>query len=209
MSPAEWKDRFRRSPSGRLVYVSEKLPRSLEAVLDVGNVGGEASPHARLRELVEARGGRLYGVDADAEQARLARGPGQVVGSALELPFAAGSFDAVYMGEVIEHVWTPMVALREIHRVLKPGGTLVVDTPHVYAFGRLVSWVLRGTDSMGDPDHKLLLTPAALSNLLERSGFEVDDMCTDAKWAIASQSLPWVPWGRRLGSHLLATATRI
>jgi SAM-dependent methyltransferase len=178
-------------------------------VLDIGNVGGEASPNGRLQDLVESRGGLLVGVDLDKGQARLAGPRNQVVGNVLQLPFANGSFDAVYIGEVIEHLWTPRASLSETRRVLRAGGTLILDTPHVYAFGRLVTWILLGRDSLGDPDHKFLFTPAAMANLLQEQGFEIQDMCTDAKWAIAGASIPWVPWGGRLGSHLLITASKL
>jgi SAM-dependent methyltransferase len=45
------------------------------------------------------------------------------------LPFADGSFDAVNLADVLEHLVTPDAALREIRRVLRPGGTLVISTP--------------------------------------------------------------------------------
>src|SRR5262249_48981294 len=45
-----------------------------------------------------------------------------VVGSAEELPFADGSFDALWSITVLEHVQHPEKALQEVARVLKPGG---------------------------------------------------------------------------------------
>src|SRR5215831_3044766 len=52
-----------------------------------------------------------------------------VVCSALDLPFAENEFDTVVSTEVLEHVPDPLRALREMHRVLKPGGCLVLSTP--------------------------------------------------------------------------------
>ena len=52
-----------------------------------------------------------------------------VVCSALDLPFPPGSFDTVVCTEVLEHVPHPARALAEIHRVLKPGGFLVLTVP--------------------------------------------------------------------------------
>ncbi|HKP43758.1 glycosyltransferase [Mycobacterium sp.] len=53
-----------------------------------------------------------------------------LAGSILELPFADGSFDAVFYHHVIEHVDKPAGSLRELARVLRPGGLIFVGTPN-------------------------------------------------------------------------------
>lgn len=50
------------------------------------------------------------------------------------LPFADGSVDAFVSIEGIEHFENPSFFLRECHRVLRPGGTLVLSTPNVDSF---------------------------------------------------------------------------
>ena len=52
-----------------------------------------------------------------------------VICSALGLPFAADVFDTVVSTEVLEHLPEPLLALREMRRVLKPAGRLVLSTP--------------------------------------------------------------------------------
>jgi len=52
-----------------------------------------------------------------------------VVCSALDLPFAGEQFDTVVSTEVLEHVPDPLRALREMRRVLRPGGFLVLSAP--------------------------------------------------------------------------------
>jgi ubiquinone/menaquinone biosynthesis C-methylase UbiE len=51
------------------------------------------------------------------------------VGFAEELQFEDESFDTVVMGEVLEHVHDDKLALSEAHRVLRPGGVLIVSVP--------------------------------------------------------------------------------
>jgi SAM-dependent methyltransferase len=53
-----------------------------------------------------------------------------LAGSILELPFADGSFDAVFYHHVIEHVDDPAGSLRELARILRPGGLIYVGTPN-------------------------------------------------------------------------------
>jgi len=52
-----------------------------------------------------------------------------VVGSATNIPLEDSSFDTVVSTEVLEHVPDPLKALREMYRVLKPGGYLILSTP--------------------------------------------------------------------------------
>ncbi len=58
------------------------------------------------------------GAEADVKQ-----------GDALALPFADGEFDRVVAAEVLEHIPEDTAAIRELARVLRPGGTLAVTVP--------------------------------------------------------------------------------
>lgn len=55
------------------------------------------------------------------------------------LPLESGSVDAILLSEVLEHlVYSPLPLFREIHRVLRPGGVLLLSTPNPGALSRLV-----------------------------------------------------------------------
>ena len=64
------------------------------------------------------------GVDYASEKSRP-----DIIASALSLPLDNESFDTVVSTELLEHVPDPLRALREMHRVLKPGGYLILSTP--------------------------------------------------------------------------------
>lgn len=55
-----------------------------------------------------------------------------IIMDATRLAFEDGSFDAVFMMEVLEHVKEPFVAISEVQRVLKEGGAFVLSTPFTF-----------------------------------------------------------------------------
>jgi SAM-dependent methyltransferase len=92
------------------------------------------------------------------------------VGPGDALPFEPGSFDAVVMWHVLEHWPDPRVAVAEAHRLLRPGGVLMVGVPN---FGSLEARLTRaGWFHLDVPRHLCHLTPASLDRILSEAGFE-------------------------------------
>lgn len=83
-----------------------------------------------------------------------------VMGDACALPFAAASADAILCTEVIEHVMEPGTLLKEAHRVLKPGGSLLLSAPF--------TWHVHD-----EPHDYWRFTEYGLRLLCERAGFRV------------------------------------
>jgi len=83
--------------------------------------------------------GKAQGVDIDEEAIGYCRERGLTdvrLGSAETLPFEDGSFDLVTALDVVEHLDDDAAALREIHRVLRPGGKLLMTVPaHPFLWG--------------------------------------------------------------------------
>lgn len=119
--------------------------RAGDWVLDAGCGGG------RHCFGVAERGAHVVGLDLDLEGLRLARvgiqehadanrqkvRGGVLQGDVFRLPFPENTFDRVLCAEVMEHVHDYAQALRELARVLRPGGTMAVTIPtapteHVY-----------------------------------------------------------------------------
>jgi SAM-dependent methyltransferase len=87
-------------------------------ILDAGSGLGAWEP------VLSARG-RVTSVDLSAE------GRPGAVADLKTLPFREAAFDAVFCSQVIEHERRPADVLRELRRVLKAGGTLVLTAPHL------------------------------------------------------------------------------
>jgi SAM-dependent methyltransferase len=90
------------------------------------DVGCGNSP---FRHLLNPATTRYQGVDVAAAADFGYQNPDTVYYDGHVLPFPDASFDAVLCTEVLEHIADPAETIREIHRVLKPGGRLVLTIP--------------------------------------------------------------------------------
>lgn len=102
--------------------------RKFERVLDVGCGDGNFS--LALKGASNAR--EVYGIEISPEGVELANKAG-VKAFCLDIdeedfPFADNFFDAVFCGEIIEHLYNPDHLLEEVRRTLKPKGLLVIST---------------------------------------------------------------------------------
>jgi SAM-dependent methyltransferase len=90
------------------------------------------------------------------------------------LPEPDGSLDLVVASEVIEHLIDPGRAIAEFHRVLRPGGHVLITVPNV-AFWRFRLEALRGgvPSVTADERHLHSFNAALLNALVVREGFEI------------------------------------
>jgi SAM-dependent methyltransferase len=150
--------------------------------LDVGCGRGEFLWAARQR------GWECEGVDpspAFLEWGRRHLGVEGRFGTLDEVQFPDAFFDAVTMGGVVEHLFNPYEVLREVWRVLRPGGLLWFDAPNedglfmrlgnLYVKGLHRDWVVVLAPTF-PPYHVQGFNRRSLGRLLGRAGFELLDL---------------------------------
>lgn len=184
-----------RTAENSAAYLLSSLRPGLD-LLDVGCGPGTITVDLARRVYP----GRVVGVDAsgeviaEAERLQIPDGPGAanvgfVVGDVYELDFADGSFDVVHGHQVLQHLTEPVRALRSLHGVVKPGGTLAVRDSDYAAFiwapadPRLDRWMelyhLITRQNGGEPDAGRFLL-----GWVQQAGF-VDAVATSSTWTFA------------------------
>ncbi|MFG1609399.1 class I SAM-dependent methyltransferase [Actinoplanes sp. NPDC049265] len=133
------------------------------SALDIGAAGGGNT------RVLRRHGWRPVAVEYSADGARVAAGRGLIVvrGDATGLPVAGGSVDLVTAFDVIEHIEDDYLALAEIRRVLRPGGTVLVTVPcdmRLWSAHDVASQHFRRYDRDG------------LRRVVRKAGLEIDEL---------------------------------
>lgn len=136
---------------------------------------------------------RLTGLDLDESRLRRAQSElcdypvGLLQGNGYRLPFRDSAFDKILLPEVLEHLDDEQIALAELKRVLRPGGTLVITVPHsnypllwdpinkTREFFHLAP-ITRGALAGIWANHVRLYQPEQLRAVVERAGFTVQEI---------------------------------
>lgn len=151
--------------------------------LEIGCAGGA------LLDAARRRGYTVNGVefaDAAAEFARSHFGLDVRTGQLKEMRFPSSHFDVVFMGDVIEHLPTPLEELAEVFRIMRQDGILVIACPTQTntMFSRAGFWVYRllgkKVTVQLPPYHLFEYRPSSLRRILQSVGFEVLDISATA-----------------------------
>ena len=149
----------------RLRDLSEKTGLKEGDLLEIGSSTGEFLEAAEIRF-------RAFGVEADeaANAIAVSKGMSAFHGTVFDAGFADHRFDVAAMYHVIEHFPDPLAVMKELSRVIKPGGWLAIETPDIdNIWFRLLGSGWR----QFIPDHVYFFTTATLGLLCEKTGFEV------------------------------------
>lgn len=164
---------------GRAATLELARAANLDATMHVLDVGSGVGGTSRC--LAREFGCRVTGIDLTEEYCRTAAmlsartGLAHLVdyrqGDATDLPFGDALFDVVWTEHVAMNIPDKLRLYREMHRVLKPGGTLAIHDVLAGPSGTVlfpVPWART-------PESSFLVTPDELRRLLDDAGFTVAD----------------------------------
>ncbi len=198
--------------AGRVTWILDHFHGS--TMLDIGCTWKTTSGFHLHKEIRKCNPNSLViGLDIDPDLHALQYRP-LIQASIYQLPFRNNSIDAVGCFEILEHLVHLDDALSEIHRVLKPGGTICLTTPNPLELWRLIRFVLTGRGTLdGHPDHKFLYDPLSLKETLKRTGF--DNVTVETQelriWPFSKKNV-LIPYAfgpfKRLGYSLVAVGQK-
>jgi SAM-dependent methyltransferase len=171
----------------RSVNELSHLVGSPNRVLDVGCGTGEL-----LQAIRNGGNTNLTGVEPSRQAASIAieqRGLDVRVGTLEQQQFPDASVDTVLLSHVLEHLPSPSNTMKEIERILKPGGAVVIWVPNARSFAaRYLGRFWMGWDV---PRHLYAFTPGSLYRLLELTELQAGEILHER------HAIEWA-WGLRL-----------
>lgn len=155
----------------------ESYPKTQCSALDVGCGTGYNT------EKIRKKTSRILGLDVkNLVKNKYKNSFKFVLGDARKMSFAANSFDLITCWDVIEHIKEDDQLLKEIYRVLKPGGIVFLSTPNRQRLSNLILSIFKkieypyflGTnEDIGDVIHFREYTIVELSMLCQKIGFKI------------------------------------
>jgi SAM-dependent methyltransferase len=122
-------------------------------------------------------GWRVCGVEVALAPASIAARHHDIFyGYLSDAPYEPNSFDVIRLNNVLEHVASPRALLREIRRLLRPGGLLFISTPNVTSFTAALKGM--GWRYVQGESHIYLFGLRTIGRLLENAGFKVVSLST-------------------------------
>ncbi|WP_337103799.1 class I SAM-dependent methyltransferase [Paenibacillus sp. YIM B09110] len=167
MDYVKFEDQFRGTRASIIERQRQYLPYFIDKknVLDIGCGRGE------FIQLLQSEGISACGIDLNADMVRYCKNKGYDVHQANAIEYLATvddeTYDGIFMAQVIEHIsyeeYVPL--LKEIFRVLKPKGVVVVETINVETIVAVThSYYL-------DPSHVNLVHPELLRFIMKEIGY--------------------------------------
>ena len=201
------KDYYERSakiydPQGRQIYLThDKFEGFIEMmnenrtgsqkILDIGCGNGWLSTLYRLP------GDEMHGIDISALNVERARSRGvRAILHNVEngLPYEDSFFDIIICVDVLEHLFFPEKVVKEMHRVLKAGGILIIGVPNLYCLrNRIEMWTgnARFIEYPMNLEHIRHYSKKTISGILAGTGFKILKSM-GSSWTFNSERFFWI-----------------
>ncbi len=170
---------YRHHIAKRIAYVKQVLTRHIDQVgrvpltLDLGC--GDGNNLSWLSELPVTLMGSDYNLDRLLRARRRTPGVRLFMADVTDYPMLDNSVDIIFFNHVLEHIPDDLAALREVYRILRAGGLLVLGVPNEGAFfWRLAYWLQPSIRAK--TDHVHFYTASSLERKCRQCGFIVQEI---------------------------------
>lgn len=131
----------------------------------------------------KSKGWSVFGVEPSKVGAKAGNDAGLNIfnGELIEANYQTSSFDYVRSNHSFEHIHNPIETLKEIDRILKPNGTLLIGIPNISGINSKVFkkyWYY-----LGAPVHTFNYNEKTISEILSKNGFEVKKINYNSSYA--------------------------
>ena len=156
-------------------HLIETHIKPTDVVLDVGfsgqgmKEGDEHWPHALLKQ----RAAEVYGLDVELDE-KYSGDRHYAQANAEEFSFPV-QFDAIFAGDLIEHLSNPGLFLRSCRKHLKQGGSLILTTPSTFNLFNMAEKLTKREPSV-NPDHTCYFNSKTLRKLLRKNGMNATEV---------------------------------
>ncbi len=153
-------------------------------ILDIGCGNG------RYLLTLKKQGWQTYGIEQNPKSSKYARDVLLLevnTGDLLDCKYQAEFFDVITMWHSLEHLYEPILTLKEAKRILKDDGLLIIAVPNVDSFAAKVFkkyWY-----QLGIPIHLIAFTPDSITRMLDAAGFKAKKIYYDRRNSPLKQSL--------------------
>ena len=148
----------------RTRYLGDQTPGNM---LEIGCGSGD------YMKYMKNLGWRVEGVEIDPAACRCAREENLLTvheGTLESAVFPDNGFDAIVMNHVIEHIYNPVELLKECHRIIKPGGRVILITPNIESWGH--SQFQENWRGLEPPRHIHIFSPRTMNKMAKLANFK-------------------------------------
>ncbi|OGS22596.1 MAG: hypothetical protein A2252_03185 [Elusimicrobia bacterium RIFOXYA2_FULL_39_19] len=188
------------SPQGRQVYLTHDKFESFVKLMNAGREGGQkildiGCNNGWVSTLYRLPGDEIKGIDiseANIKKAKEAEVDAIQCDIEKELPYPDASFDIIICADVLEHLFFPENVIKEMYRVLKIGGFVIIGIPNLFClksriemlFGLQCSFI----EYPYNFEHIRQFSKRSMNRLLKNYGFDVTRVIATG-WYMNSEKL--------------------